>query len=529
MIVRNNFLLSILLTLCFSVQSEAQLIIEQSFKALDSELLGRASVFPLIPSDAMMVLDSLQSKFHVESDFTQKWVGRKLFNEHLLDVQKEDYRFIINPLFHGRLGRENNQDRVLWQNTRAIQAYAQLGEKLSFYTDFYENQAQLPEYLNQYARNRRVLPGIGIPKAFGEDQTAKDFAYANGYLNYRANQYMNFQFGTGKHFIGHGYRSAFLSDYAFNYPYLRIDTEFWKIKYVNLFTQMKDIRRTVPETGTFANKYVTSHYLSIKANDKLEFGLFETIIYQDSLGTRGYDIAYLNPFILYRPVEFALGSAGGNALLGAHMAIFPTKNLTLYGQLLLDELKVNEVLNRTGWWANKYTIQAGFKSYHTFIPNLYVQSELNYARPYTYTHGTDSQNYGHYNEPLAHPLGANFIESISHIRYRYNRWFAETVFMYALQGRDFEDTNWGSDIYESYNTREQDFDNRPFQGNLTTILYSDTKLGYLFNPVTNLRIELGYTFRQATPEVETSKLQANTTNLFYIGLVTRINNHYHSF
>ena len=511
-----------------------QVIMNHSFKTLVPEL-QRETIFPVNPFQALEIIDTLHHSMRADNKFTEKWLGRKLFNEHLLDVQKDDYRFVINPLANLRLGNENNTDALLWQNTRAIQAYAKLGKNFIFYTDFYENQALFPQYIRQKGEMSKegyilpILPGTGIAKRFGEDRLAHDFAYANGYLSLQANKYINLQFGTGKHFFGHGYRSLFLSDYAFNYPYLRMTTKFWKIHYTNLFTQMTDIRRTIPENETFAKKYVTSHYLTIKPNDKIEFGLFETIVYQDSMSTRGLEIAYLNPFILYRPVEFALGSRGGNALLGAHMAIFPTKNITLYGQLLLDELKVDEVIGRTGWWANKYSIQAGFKSYNTFVPNLFVQAEINYSRPYTYTHQSDSQNYGHYNEPLAHPLGANFVESVSNIRYRYKRWIAETQLMYAIQGRDFEETNWGSDIYQSYNTREQDFDNRPLQGNRTKTLFSDTKLAYILNPGTNLRLEVGYTFRQVTPEVETTILTANTTHWFHLGFVTRLNNQYHDF
>ncbi|MEM9991559.1 MAG: hypothetical protein AAF738_07320, partial [Bacteroidota bacterium] len=456
---------------CILHEGQAQLILEQSFRTMHSTLQTEA-IFPINPFEAIIVIDSLRQEMRVESKLTEKWIGRKLFNEHMLDVQKEDYRFIINPLANLRVGGENNKERVLWQNTRAVQAYAKLGKDFMFYTDFYENQTQAPIYFDRYITNKEVFPGVGIPKPFGEDRSAKDFAFANGYLSLQANKYINFQFGSGKHFWGHGYRSMFLSDFAFNYPYLRIMTKFWKIEYINLFTQMTDIRRRIPENQIFARKYATSHYLTIKPNDKFEFGLFETVIYQDTLGTRGYDINYLNPFILYRPVEFALGSRGGNMLLGGHLAIFPSRKLTIYSQLLLDELIVSRVFNGSGWWANKYSIQLGLKSFDTFVQNLFIQSEVNYSRPYTYTHLSDSQNYGHYNEPLAHPLGANFIESVSILRYRYKRWFAETQLLYAVQGRDLEDSNFGSDIYKPSGTREQDFGNTPLQGNRTRLLIS---------------------------------------------------------
>ncbi len=508
---------------------QAQIPMNHAFNSQLLEITDE-SVFPLNPFKVMEIQDSISSSLKVDNQFASTWIGRKLLNENLLDVQKEDYRFIINPLVGLQLGKGNNEEKTLWRNTRGVHAFGQLGKNFIFYTEIHENQAQFPAYINDFASQNSILPGVGIWKAFGKDRTAKDYATAIGYLSLQANKYINLQFGNGKHFFGEGYRSTLLSDNSFNYPYLRMITKFWKIEYVNLFTQMRDIRRKDPSTRAFAKKYTTAHYLNIRLNKKLRFGLFEATTYQDTSGRRGYDIDYLNPFILYRPIEYSLGvTSSGNALLGGHFAIQPIQDLTIYGQLILDEFKLKEFFGNTGWWANKYTIQLGIKSFNTFIPNLFIQTELNYARPYTYSHSSDSQNYGHYNQPLAHPLGANFIESVSHIRYRNKRWFAETEWMYAVQGRDFEESNWGSDIYAGYNTREQDYSNEILQGNRTTTLFSDTKIGYIVNPRTNLRLELGYIFRKMEPETPTTIAESNTTHYFHIGLISRINNHYYDF
>jgi hypothetical protein len=471
-------------------------------------------------------LDS--ANWDMDNRFTRTWLGRKLFNEHLMDKKGADFEFIINPLFDLRLGQDNQRDQLLWVNTRGVQAMAKLGEKFIFYSDVYENQAQFPFYINQEITRTKVVPGQGLARRFG-DKGARDYSPVSGYLTFQPNQFLNFQFGTGKHFLGDGYRSLLLSDNAFNYPYLRMMTEFWKIKYVNLFTQMQDINSTTVNQ-TFVRKYVTSHYLSIQALPKLTIGLFETVVYHDSTGTRGYDVNYLNPFIFYRPVEFALGSSGGNVLIGMNAKYQWTNNFYLYGQFLLDELKVDEFFGATGWWANKYSWQLGFKSFNTFIPHLMLQSEFNYVRPYTYTHLTALQNYGHYNQSLAHPLGANFIESVTNIRYLSpKRWFAELQLMYALQGKDNTNENWGSNVYISYRSREQEYDNRVLQGNTTSIFLADAKVGYLFNPNTNFRFELGYTYRNFSPEVNTASLNNFTTHYFHVGLVTRLMNQYYDF
>ncbi len=457
------------------------------------------------------------------------WFAKKVFNENFVDVKETDFEFILNPVFDLRLGQGNQRkDQLLWTRTYGVQVAAKLGEKFLFYSDWYENQAQFPLYIDQEITRTKVVPGQGLARRFG-DNGARDYSPVTGYFTFQPNKFLNFQFGTGKHFLGDGYRSLLLSDNAFNYPYLRMITEFWKIKYVNLFTQMQDINSTTVNQ-TFVRKYVTSHYLSIQALPKLTIGLFETVVYHDSTGTRGYDVNYLNPFIFYRPVEFALGSSGGNVLIGMNAKYQWTNNLYLYGQFLLDELKVDEFFGATGWWANKYSWQLGFKSFNTFVPHLMLQSELNYVRPYTYTHRTALQNYGHYNQALAHPLGANFIESVTNIRYLSpKRWFAELQLMYAIQGKDNPNENWGEDVYLSYNSREQDYDNQVLQGNTTTTFLADVKLGYLFNPNTNFRFELGYTYRNFSPEVNTTSLNNFTTHYFHAGLVTRLMNQYYDF
>ena len=90
-----------------------------------------------------------------------------------------------------------------------------------------------------------VVPGRGRAKNFKED--GFDYPVAEAYLSYTPNKFFNFQFGNGKNFIGDGYRSFFLSDVASPYPFLKISTSFWKIKYTNLWMWMDDVREGVQQ------------------------------------------------------------------------------------------------------------------------------------------------------------------------------------------------------------------------------------------------------------------------------------------
>jgi hypothetical protein len=101
--------------------------------------------------------------------------------------------------------------------------------------------------------------------------------------------------------------------------------------------------------------------------------------------------------------------------------------------------------------------------------------------------------------------------------------------MIATQGRDSVNTNYGGDVFKDYNTRAKEFDVDLFQGVKTSTLFGDIKIGYLVNPRTNLRLELGLTVRRISPDVELPNLKTETTKFFYFGLKTDLYNQYHDF
>jgi hypothetical protein len=88
------------------------------------------------------------------------------------------------------------------------------------------------------------------------------------------------------------------------------------------------------------------------------------------------------------------------------------------------------------------------------LKNLDLQLEMNRVRPFTYSHYDTVANYTHYNQPLAHPLGANFQELIGIVNYQpAPRWYINARAMYYYQGLDKAGVNYGGNIFESYLTR----------------------------------------------------------------------------
>ena len=475
--------------------------------------------------------DTIIQELKIQSNFARNnWLGRKIFNENLVHIKDEEYNLILNPLMNFTVGNDNNLENLTYVNRRGVQVRGNITEKFSFYTEFLETQAVFPKYITDKINESGiapagVVPGQGIAKRFG-DNGGKDFGIAQGFIDYTPNKYFGFQLGQGKNFIGDGYRSLLFSNNSFNNNYLRLTVNVWKLKYVVLYNQMKDITNKYAD-GTFQNKYVTAHYLSYQINRKLSVGFFESVTYADPDRGRGYDLSYLNPIIFYRPIEFALGSAGGNVILGLNSKYQITDNIHAYGQIALDELNVQKQSEGDDWWANKFAWQIGFKSFDTFIPGLFIQSEINFARPFIYSHTNAQQSYTHYNQSLTHPLGANFIESVSRIQYRNKRYFAAVEILFSQQGLNQTDKNLGSDIFISNSSRFQEFNNTFLQGDLATITYIDAKLGYIINPNYNLLLQVGVTNRDYT--VENQPDAAISTTHIYFGLKTDLYQYYYDF
>lgn len=469
---------------------------------------------------------------------TDTWFGKKLWNEHFFQVQGEDYWITLNPLVDLRIGKASPGDIVssTYQNTRGIQAQAGLGDNLVLTTTIFESQGQFADFYNQYAMsikpaggNPAIIPGIGIAKAFKTN--AFDFPSADANLTYSPSKMINLQLGYGRNFIGDGYRSLLLGDAASPYPYFKINTTFWKIKYTNTYMWLKDVRDDVTAERTYATKYMANHYLSWNVTKRWNLGFFESVVWSNS-NDRGFDANFINPIIFYRTVEFTSSSRSGNAVLGLTTKYKFNNQINFYGQFILDEFSLGDVKDQDQSWKNKYGYQMGLKYYNAFsVPNLLLQVEYNNIRPYVYSHSEPLTNYGHNNQSMGHAWGGNTREFIASARYHKGRYFAEAKLTYGIRGLDFDTAtdnfNYGGNIYKDYD------ENRPFdkgvtigQGNKTSIVIADLQAGYLVNPATNLKFFANYMYRSFNPTTETALVKQSNTSWFTVGIRTDIFNFY---
>ena len=467
------------------------------------------------------------------------WTGRKLWNEHMVTVKGKDYWFVIDPILDLQFGKNTDSEvDYTYNNTRGIQVQGGLGKNLNFSATVFESQGRFADYFNRYAEsikpsggNPAIIPGRGIAKEFKTD--AYDYPVAEGYISYAPNKMFNIQLGHGKNFIGDGYRSLFVSDATSPYPFLKLNTSFWKIKYTNTWMWLRDVRPEVTEDGAFLTKYIANHYLSWNVSKKLNIGLFESVIWKND-NNRGFDFNYVNPIIFYRAIEFSTGSRAGNAIVGLSSKYKWNDNVNFYGQFILDEFSLNDIKAGNKSWKNKYGFQLGAKYYNAFkVDNLLLQFEYNQVRPYTYSHNEVATNYGHNNQSLAHLWGANFKEVIGIARYNYNRWYGSAKMIYGQRGLDFDPTtdtaSYGGNIFVDNDERVGDTGVELLQGNKTNVFLADLNAGYIVNPKTNLKIFANLTYRSFNPDANTVVDFKENTTWFSVGLRTDIFNWYLDF
>lgn len=293
------------------------------------------------------------------------WWGRKFWNEHLVTIKGKDYWLTLDAGVDLQAGRDFDADIDTYNNTRLVYTQGGIGKNLSFFGVIYESQGRFADYFNRYAESIRpaggnpaIIPGRGIAKEFKSD--SYDYPIATGHISYTPSKYFNVQLGHGKNFLGDGYRSLLMSDNASPYPFFKINTTFWKLKYTNTWMSLRDVRAEVTDNGSYRTKYMANHYLSYNITKRLNIGLFESVIWQNDNG-RGFDVNYLNPIIFYRAIEFSTGSRGGNALIGLTAKYKVNDRINAYGQFIIDEFSSSDVFGGNGSYKNKTGYQLGVK------------------------------------------------------------------------------------------------------------------------------------------------------------------------
>jgi hypothetical protein len=401
----------------------------------------------------------------------------KVFFDHLIHIKSKTgkYEFKVDPLLNIELGNayyDTAQRQRISTNTRGFIASGSIGKDFYFETMFSENQSQFPYYISKYNNQTKIVPGQGRYKVF--KTTGYDYAFSSGFISYQPFKKLNIQVGHGKQKIGNGYRSILLSDNAFNYPYVRVTSEWFKgkLQYTNIYAVLMNLTTGGAPTPKnteplFQKKAVSFQYLSYNVNKRINIGLFQGMIWNaaDSMNRQHLEWQYFNPVIFTNLSFYGLNNKN-NIVIGTTANIKLTNKISLYAQFMGDDFSNTFALG------NAFGYQIGVKYFDAFkLKNLMLQAEYNDVAEGSYNSpfGTYSnQSYSHYNQNLAYTLGYGK-ELVLLGDFKYKRTFLNARL--NLQWMTLNKFNF-------YNNT-----------------LSKIQLGYTINIAYNFNVSLGYNYR----------------------------------
>lgn len=433
----------------------------------------------------------------------------KIFFDHLIHIKskRDKYEFKVDPLLNFEFGKaeyDTAKAQRISTNTRGFIVSGSIGKDFYFETMFAENQSQFPIYISHYNNQTNIVPGQGRYKVF--KTTGYDYAFSSGFLSYQVFKKLNIQLGHGKQKIGNGYRSLLLSDNAFNYPYLRVTSEWMKgkLQYTNIYAVLMNLTTGGAITPKFTEplfqkKAVAFQYLSYNVNKRINIGLFQGMIWNaaDSMNRQHLDWQYFNPVIFSNLGFYGLNNKN-NIVIGATANIKITNKISVYGQFMGDDFSnVTKLGNAFGY-------QVGAKYFDAFkLKNLMLQVEYNDVTEGSYNSpfGTfGNQSYSHYSQNLAYTPGYGQ-ELILLGDYKFRRAFLNAKL--NMQWLTFNK-------YALYNNA-----------------ISKIQLGYTINTAYNFNVSLGYNYR--AQDFLGFNESNNKTTFYTISLKSNLYNTYYDF
>lgn len=344
-----------------------------------------------------------------------------------------------------------------------------------------------------------VEPRLNTNFKFIEDmENIANYDYINGYAKYYdepvKDMHISVQFGREKLQMGYGFGSKFvISGDNPNMDFFKFNFRYGFFDYTQLHAS------TVGEFNFDRSKnytkYIALNKFGFILNDKLRFGIGESVIYSG----RGLDLAYLNPFTFYKFVEMSLQDRD-NGTVFFDIQSNHIKNLELQASFFMDENFINK-LGELSRFSNKTAYQLGAFWYEPFsVSDLSLIVEYTRIRPYTYSHVSGKDSYSAFGTNLGHRIGPNADEIFTKIAYNMNSWVRLSAeYSFVRSGENIYDSNGmliknvGGDIFLPHDDL-RDNEDSPFLDGVrinSNILTMNVRI----EPVRELSFDIFYRYK----------------------------------
>jgi hypothetical protein len=148
----------------------------------------------------------------------------------------------VNPIYNFKIAEERNNDQPIFLNQRGVDVRGSIDNRVYFQTNIVETQARFPDYVNNRIKQDTAIPGTALFKQYNsilfKIKNGYDYLNAQGLVGFNITPHIGMQLGNGQHFIGDGLRSLFLSNFANNFFFMKLNTKVWKFQYQNIFAEL---------------------------------------------------------------------------------------------------------------------------------------------------------------------------------------------------------------------------------------------------------------------------------------------------
>lgn len=485
---------------------------QKNYTTFSKDTFYHTSIFPVVNQNSLNY-DSIN---YFEAN--RNWIERKFLQDNFISLNKKDtlagevndFKLAIDPILNlnGGVARGINEIRATYTNTRGVIANLQINKRFKIETAFIENQSVFPIYISTQVTSSLDVLGQGRWKAF--KKKGYDYAMSSGVVWWQLSKNVEIYAGHGKQKVGNGYRSFFLSDQAFNYPYARIDltSHKLKLKYTATYAVLMNLKPTINNTinkpeGTEAliqKKPFSYQYLSCQPSKYISIGLFQGIVWKPSDEKNRIDISpnYLNPLIFSNLATYGFNSTP-QIIAGAETNLKITKNSQVYFQTVTDGKSDSLKRNKS------FGLQMGVKLFNAFtLKNLFLQAEYNVyggnLNQITTSSGS-SLLYSHYGQGLSYRTNSSDgKEIIGMASYKYKR-FLITAKAIVFAKEDYEKSS----------------------------TFAEGKFSFILQPKTNMNVSAGCVLKDLHKKIDTVKDNPNRTQWIYLSFATSLFNSYYDF
>ncbi len=376
---------------------------------------------------------------------------------NMLFFNKKNFLFSINPVVSlgGSFADESTSisksNNIYGLGVLGVTGRGRIGKRIGFEFLATGSAERFNDAMSIYSYRSAttyIIPGAGMGN-WSDNYRNVMYAQLTGAVDIAVlKDYVNVTVGNGKHFIGDGTTSLFLTDFSANMPYMQLRARVWKLNYDVIYAQLTPQFESEVSTPKTLTKYTTMHYITLNVTKWMNLGFFESVVFSRD---KSYEVSYLNPIALTIAAN-AYNGEYDKSLVGLTSKFYIAKHIQLYAQMMFNEFKSDEFFSNKGWYGNKWGFQSGIKYFDVLgVQNLDMQGEFTCVRPYTYTAKSTDVDYTHYNQPLADPLGAGYMKYVVNVRYQpLTRLVASLNFVYYKNGLDSGGFDNGNNIFIPY-------------------------------------------------------------------------------